>query len=185
MKCEKCGKPIPEGIDYCPSCSLAENSSYIKYMEEKNNKEETKEKVGEVYIPDAESDEVKKESPAEGASFIVYCECGQKLDPNWKVCPKCGKPVSLEIQAKDAKPVDSGSATIYIIISIASFAVGWFVTPFGFLVALITIIAGRIACPNNTAVKVLFWVMIVCFVLYVIFLMWMMVLCTQAAQSCG
>lgn len=39
MNCEKCGKQIPANLNYCPSCSLAENPSYVKYQEEQQNKE--------------------------------------------------------------------------------------------------------------------------------------------------
>ena len=142
MNCEKCGNPIPENIDYCSACSLAENPNYIKYLEEQKQKENNEINNNE--------QELKTQTTSE--TSIINAEKSPST--------------------KTTAPTKNKSASIYIIIFLVSTFL-WFFLDFlrigfnwiFFIVALITIITGKINCPNSREIKLLFWILIGLFVL--------------------
>lgn len=192
MNCEKCGKPIPAGIDYCPSCKLAENPNYIKYQEERNNKEGNPNNNIEIKTPIStfSSTEEKKEIITEqekSTEVIVKCQCGQKLEAGWKSCPQCNTPINVEIatsNTNESTPLKKENSTIYITIFLACLALGYFLQGIFYMVALITIITGKIKCPNSRAIKVLFWLSILAIVIYAVLIVWLIISCGMALPSC-
>ena len=163
MICDKCGKPILENMDYCLDCKISENPSYIEYQENQ------------------ESNQVNGELTTElvnTSTDIVQCQCGQYLNLNWESCPQCNIPINVEIS-----PSKKNNSKLYIIIFLVSFALGFFLKikyyDIFYLVALITIITGKINCPKNDVIEALFWVMIA-FLIY-----WSTTAMLQAACNYG
>lgn len=119
----------------------------------------------------------------------MYCKkCGEKLDENWKYCPKCKNALGSEtIEMNEnviieSKKRESKESIIYIVIFfIGLLGLFTFESASGifFLISLISIVTGFIKCPNNKLIKILFWLFFICIVLYIIFIIVMMLACAQ------
>lgn len=71
----------------------------------------------------------------------VYCNCGKKLNPNWKVCPQCNTPVfseeiektkekALKRQVQQQENAEYKGITLFeIIVLVAIIAFLLFITP--------------------------------------------------------
>ena len=243
MNCEKCGKLLLEHLDYCPSC---------KFQEE----------FGEMT-----SAKIQKKPPITGNPRsvkndkleILVCQCGQKLESNWRFCPKCNTPTetihtinsnntindmktaddtnTINSETEDDKetpsvvtlheiiqntlrrtgiknpfavnsdtdvPPSNSNPKIYITIFCVSLCLGFFLPYisllldfhfsgpfflFCFLIALITIITGKIKCPEDKTIKDLFYISLVVLTIYAIYIHTIMSLCgisaSSAISSCG
>ena len=87
MKCEKCGKKLPDTLDYCPTCRMIE-------AKHKNNQKKTLAvKPGEVMAAKGERD---LSSKLENSVIVTKAFNNQDITPNTRVtktkskCPKCG-----------------------------------------------------------------------------------------------
>ena len=174
MNCEKCGKIIPENIDYCPSCKAKENLELMKSGKDgwTVNKE-----------PDISTEKIQDApiQPQETASIVVRCQCGQELEANWKFCPKCNSPINVEITSETpAEEKNNDGAHIFIIIFIILVGAGFCGVPFAPLGALLVIITAYIKYPKNRTIKILFWLYLFLIVLAVLFMMWMIATCMNS-----
>jgi len=94
MKCEKCGKQVPEHLDYCPSCKFQEEFGEIQAA-----KIQKKSPIVDNHRP-VGTDKAK----------IITCQCGQKLEPRWRFCPKCNTPTAMN-PTNDSKSTNNSNTT--------------------------------------------------------------------------
>ena len=188
MKCKQCGTENLEGSFVCKKCgkNFSEEYKTVNSLEtqivNENNSKQFEENI------QTNNNEMNLENNTNN-SFAVYCQCGQKLEQNWKFCPKCKSPITIEIKSttnvEQSKNIKDGNAIIYVSIFVISIACSYFLQfSWFFLVAIITIITGKIKCPNNKAIKVLFWLTILFIILYVILIMWIILVCSNSISSC-
>lgn len=117
-------------------------------------------------------------------NIVVKCQCGQKLEENWKFCPKCNAPINVEIITTNTELTKDNSQN-YIIIFLISIAINFFLNSnVFFLIALITIVSGKINYPNNKAIKILFWLMMLYAIFLLIIIMWLLLVCGKGISSC-
>lgn len=125
----------------------------------------------------------------------MYCKnCREKLNENWKYCPKCKKSLNNEtIEINEEKIIESkkkefNEAIIYIIVFFIG-VIGMFgfesVNGICFIMSLISIVTAFIKCPNNIFVKILFWLFLICVVLYIIFIIVLIFTCTNIISNCN
>ena len=48
-------------------------------------------------------------------SYVVYCKCGQKIEPGWKFCTNCQNPINFDIK-NESKNSEQTESLIYIFI---------------------------------------------------------------------
>lgn len=123
----------------------------------------------------------------------MYCKiCGEKLNENWKYCPKCKNVLSTETvemseeKIIEAKKKESKEAKIYIV----AFFVGLLglftfksVKEICFLISLISIVTGFIKCPNNKFIKVLFWLFFILIFTSIIFISVFVFTCVEVVDK--
>ena len=125
----------------------------------------------------------------------MYCKkCGEKLNDNWKYCPKCknilnGETIEMnEEKIIESKRKESKESIIYIVIFFIGL-LGLFTSESAkgifFLMSLISIVTGFIKCPNNKFIKVLFWLFLICIILYIIFIIVLVFTCANAVVNCN
>lgn len=164
MYCEKCGKVIQENFGYCDSC--------------KNQVIPGDKNIDNNILTDTIN------------TVVVRCQCGQKLEANWQVCPQCNTPITVKITTAQVQISEKKeNSLIYIIIFLACIILGsLFKEKLGgvlYFIALVTMVTAKINCPNSRAIKVLFWLMIFYIIIGVIMIMWMMFVCSNSIQSCS
>jgi len=94
MNCEKCGKILLEHLDYCPSCKFQEDLGETQSMQIQKN-----------------TPIIDNHRPIEtNNSKLVTCQCGQKLEPNWRFCPKCNTPTTIN-PINDSKSTNSNNTS--------------------------------------------------------------------------
>ncbi|MDD2434701.1 MAG: hypothetical protein PHO63_00400 [Bacilli bacterium] len=159
MNCEKCGKQIPKNLNYCPSCSLAENSNYQQYLKEQNKKDNN----GEI-----------KPEQAVASTVVVTCQCGQKLEANSKVCPQCNAPINVSTNSNDNKK----GVRIHLAIFFISIGVGLIIENIiPFIAALMTMINALIEFPESKVIKLIFWLYIIINVLFTLYIILIVAMC--------
>lgn len=173
MKCEKCGKDIPKGFSFCLSCN--NNPTISEQQIEKETKS----------INDASNTTNNNQGNSSSQTIIVKCRCGQILEPNWKFCPQCNKPITVEITSSNSKTGNNLDGTNYAIIAIISLGLSYFISaliPGGFwicyIISVISLVTGKIKFPNNIVLKVLFWLMVLHSVIIALFTIWVLVMCS-------
>lgn len=190
MKCELCGTENLEGSSFCKKCgkNFKEEikSNDLPKINEKISQEKKENPIqNEKKSPIIKEDKVENVNNEE---LAVYCECGQKLNQNWKFCPKCKSSFSVitknDYNEKQEKDNKNSGISIYICLFAIGIACGIFLNPIGYLVSLITIITGKIKCPHSAIINVLFYLTIVITILYVIMMVWVMITCMNAISSC-
>jgi len=118
-------------------------------------------------------------------NIVVKCQCGQKLEENWKFCPKCNAPINVEIINTNTELTKKDNSQSYIIIFLISIAINFLLNSnIFFLIALITIVSGKINCPNSKAIKILFWLMMLYAIFLLIITMWLLLVCGNGISSC-
>ena len=183
MNCEKCGKQIPEHLDYCPSCKLQEVFGQGQDVEVQDVEVQKEARVTNNRKP------VKHDEPT-----LLRCRCGQRLIPAWTFCPKCDIPINRkEKVVKDMDPSYIAredeitfATKLYLIIFSISFSFGGLTFEIGFfpafsalwfLIALITIMAGKIHCPDNKIIKVCFWLYLIAIIVIIVHILFIVALC--------
>ena len=143
-----------------------------------------------------------------------FCRnCGEKLEDNIKVCPKCGAEVFEEKIDVEQKQVElenfKKKENFYIFLIIGLFAFGYGL-PIIFdsiykatdsvelykvynaiksicsllsLAGIITAIYARVTMHDSTKIKVLFRIIIVLVILFLIYAIWVVILCSSAMGS--
>ena len=130
----------------------------------------------------------------------MICEqCGAENLDNASYCKKCGKIFkedskivnTLETQFDDDEQIQNTEANnqkTYIYIFYASILLSSFLpTPLsslGFFVAIITITIAKIKYPNNTTIKVMFWITIVTVIIGIIAITFLIQSCVNSISSC-
>lgn len=192
MKCEQCGTNNLEGSSFCKKCGKkfkeefnTTNSLDMNVNEDRKNKDNSRQVEKDNQNSRAETNSENNTNN----SFAVYCQCGQRLEPNWKFCPKCKSPITVEIKGeidtKGDKNIKDGNAYLYIAIYVISIACGYFLKfNWSFLIAIITIITGEIKYPDNKAIKILFGLTIIHTVLFILFIGWFLIACVYSINSC-
>ncbi len=214
MKCEKCGNIIEDKYIWCPVCGtkkpkgvIVNNTASSTQVDNKSQENENisiscgkcgkKIKLGCNFCNNCGNKLIGENISSYNESLVVYCECGQKLESGWKFCSNCQRPITVEIR-NEKKSVNEkqNDANIYLLIYAISVGVYMFggLIPFVSyssslcgLVALVTIITGKIKCPNSVIIKVLFWITIVYIICLFILMLWMIVVCNDmldSLQSC-
>lgn len=134
-------------------------------------------------------DENTNQMSVETKEKVVYCSCGQKLEVGWNFCPSCKRKntdelVEVKNNEQDEQLVQDNSI-IYILIFVIGIVCSWcFYNPLGYLIALVSIVTGKIKCPNSVAIKVLFWLMIIFLIFEIILIVWLMITCANVIGSC-
>lgn len=110
----------------------------------------------------------------------MYCKkCGEKLNADWKYCPKCKNILNSEdIEMNEEKIIElkrkelKTSMICIVIFFIGLLGLSIFKSSAGifFLMSLISIVTGFIKCPNNKFIKVLFWLFLFSVILYILFM---------------
>lgn len=179
MKCIECGEEIPNAISICPKCG--------KIVDTKNNLEPTI--ITEQKEPVLES--VEKKENSENQEYLNNCpQCNQKLEKNWNYCSNCGYIIKVEkkeIQKEETKkqPKEtSEKALLYIVLYIMSMIFGFTFSPYGWIIAIIIIITGKINCPKNWVISFFFWVTIILLVIGIINTIMLMIVCQSMIKSC-
>ena len=123
----------------------------------------------------------------------MYCKkCGEKLNKNWKYCPKCKNILnSKTIEMNEEKIIESkrkeeNNSIICIIIFFIGL-VGLFTTKLKgifFLTSLISIVTGFIKCPNSRFIKILFWVFFISIIILLVYLILIIIACSNAWNDC-
>ena len=123
----------------------------------------------------------------------MYCKkCGEKLNKNWKYCPKCKNILnSKTIEMNEEKIIESkrkeeNNSIICIIIFFIGL-LGLFTTKLKgifFLMSLISIVTGFIKCPNSKFIKTLFWVFLIFIIILIILLILIIITCENAINAC-
>ena len=131
-------------------------------------------------------DEDEKKTEIEAAKTVVV------------ICPQCNTPINVEITGgtkttpvkseptptqSEPTPVKSEHSKIYIIIFSVSLALFFLIGGIGLLIALVTIITGKINCPQSRAIKILFWLYLAAIAAYAIFIMVIMAICFGSASA--
>ena len=105
--------------------------------------------------------------------------CGQEINQDWNFCPNCKTPITAKIENENHEINKQNSTkennnayiyiTIYTVSMITFFLLGYSLF---YLIALVSIIAGKIYCPKNVLIKVLFYITIILMILCIIFILW-------------
>ena len=106
----------------------------------------------------------------------MYCKrCGNKVEENWKYCPKCKLPLikkniefSKENMIKKQKQDKRDSIICIVIFLLGIFGI-FFLNNYSiicFSISLISIVTGFIKYPNNIVIKILFWIFLICVILF-------------------
>ena len=192
MKCEKCGTENFAEYSFCRNCgnslkkdNLVENP--VNTSDNNSIVNNSGQVIENVQVPQ----NVIAQETYNNQSLGVYCQCGQKLEPDWKFCPNCHTPINVEIKNGSVGDVQNNSKSNgneVIIISIYFFSVACALLlgySYFFLIAIVDIITGKIVCPKSTVIKIFFWLTIVFVILAVVLLMWFMYLCAGVLGSCS
>ena len=184
MKCENCGEENLEGASFCKKCGNDFKKEEVKLIEiekieENETNEESKNKEKEKIETENNSDKV-----------ALYCQCGQKIESGWEFCPNCKAPVTFYIKNingdENSTNQKSDNAIIYIALYFISLASG-FIFNFGicYLVTLLIAIAGVITYPKNKIIKILFWIILMLFIIFAFYILWLVITCANALDSCS
>lgn len=121
--------------------------------------------------------------------FCKKCHCEVKEE--WVYCPKCQCFLrdNIDSDARIAQQKiekENKDASLYIALFLGSIF-GFFFSENSlfFVAAAISIVTGFIRCPNNRAIKVLFWLFIAGFVLYAFLIAIIIISCASAAARCS
>ncbi len=128
-------------------------------------------------------------------------KCEYDLREDWKICPKCSNLIEnnnfvgntentqenrvINVKRKQETPID-GKYKIYLIIFLVSISCGFLikqVSGLAFLVALISIVTGYIKYPKSRAIKVLFWLFLAGVAVYILFIIILILTCSNAISS--
>ena len=129
-----------------------------------------------------------------------YCRnCGEKLDNNTKICPKCNAEVfetrvNVEQKKNEIKEYKK-KENKYIIIVITLYALSFltpylkslgeynfisFISPLLPLGAVITLIYARITMNKSKKIRIMFNIFMVLIILYLLFIVFIFITCTGA-----
>ena len=183
MKCDNCGEENLEGASFCRKCGKKFKVVDFFADVEKPKALVENEKKTEPSNQTPTNDNVKPNIN----QVAVYCSCGEKLEPGWKFCPKCRNPITVVIKqdGKEAPSKEDDYSLVYICLYIISMAAYCFFRyPWLYIIAFIIITTGIIKCPNNRAIKILFWLTLAFLILIIIMVMILIVSCSNAARSC-
>ena len=129
----------------------------------------------------------------------MICEqCGTENLDNASSCKNCGKIFkenskivnTLDTQFDDNEQIqntESSNQKKYINIFYTSILLSFLPTPLsflGFFVAIITITIAKIKYPNNTTIKVMFWITIVTVIIGIIAITFLIQSCVNSISSC-
>ena len=139
---------------------------------------------------------------------MKYCiNCGTELNENDEFCTKCGTKVYEEkkedkvVETKsEIKPSDNDKAIAFVVISVAILIVKFLVlyakngydllTNIAYtfisipgLVAITTLIVGRIVYPKNKALKIAFWLLLIPYIIFILLFVWFWITCSHIANS--
>lgn len=129
----------------------------------------------------------------------MICEqCGTENLDNASSCKNCGKIFkenskivnTLDTQFDDNVQIQNTEASNqkkYINIFYTSILLSFLPTPLsflGFFVAIITITIAKIKYPNNTTIKVMFWITIVTVIIGIIAITFLIQSCVNSISSC-
>lgn len=177
MKCEYCGEENLENSSFCKECGKELKKENNKEQDTNNDNIQTK------------NNDVVLENPSTNNTVTFCCKCGQKLKSDWKICPNCKTPITIEIKNSTNETqntnVKNGNSAIYVAITIISIVVSYLLDfPFGYLIALITIITGKIKCPTSKVINVLFLLIITLFIIYTIGMVYLVVVLGEMMRAC-
>lgn len=144
------------------------------------------------YIDNTENS--NKENIVSNTQVLNYCfNCGEKLDKDYKCCPKCGTQLlNNEITSKsDSK----NNGTIYIIICLSSYILNLLLSLLELsnsnleallgIVSLFSIITGKIKHPENKTINIIFWIWLIWTILEIILLILSLIFCFGAISVLG
>lgn len=125
----------------------------------------------------------------------MYCKkCGEKINDNWKYCPKCKNILNSETiemneqNIIESKRKETKEAIVYIVLFFIGL-LGLFTSESAkgifFLISLISIVTGFIKCSNNKFIKILFWLFLICIAIYIIFIIVLVFTCANAVANCN
>ena len=123
----------------------------------------------------------------------MYCKkCGEKINDNWKYCPKCKNILNSETTEMNEQKIiefkkkETKEAIVYsVLFFIGLLGLFTFKSVKGifFLISLISIVTGFIKCPNNKFIKILFWLFLICVVTYIIFIIVLVFTCANVVAN--
>ena len=133
-----------------------------------------------------------------------YCRnCGEKIDIDTKVCPKCSTEVikqKIDVQQKEAVMKEfNKKENLYLLIIISLYLIGQLLSyiklsennsfidnirPLFLLSSILTLIYARITLRKSIKIKILFWIVIGVFLAYIIYLLIIIFSCVGILNRC-
>jgi len=115
-------------------------------------------------------------------------KCGNQLEEKWQYCPQCNASVNSKIvenkQEENQKLLENSNSTelIYVIVFLVNIALAFTIrsiSGIAFIIALITIVTGKIKCPKSKTINALFWVFLIGIVVFMIYMVVMLIMCAN------
>lgn len=106
----------------------------------------------------------------------MYCKkCGSRLEMGWRYCPKCSLLITEntieydEMKILEKQKKEKQKAAIYIsifLLGLIGMSVFDKIAGICFLASLVSIVTGFIECQNSIVIKVLFWIFLICIIVF-------------------
>lgn len=165
MICKNCKQTVSDTATYCRFCGATLNN-------------------------DVTNPNINSTNADNSNGFVLHCRCGNKLNYDDNVCPKCHRKLFISVNKSHNilkhKPCVfyTNDQYVFLILYVIFMILTFGVHPLYIFAALITISVGIIRCPNSPILRILATVTIYMFVVFLVFIFIAIYACASAISSC-